>query len=336
MNEPTVAGIRADLVAALGGITGSAGDEALWQRARRAVEDVARNAWRNGKLLGNKAEEAYYVRCDRSTMTQDDIDNGRLVVVVGLATLKPAEFVVLRIVETVSAGISDVIARMQALLHPLHRADGVACFTRLYLTVTQGVQERLAQAAFQDPAFMSALDVRFAELFLTAATAKKAPGAWTPLFEARARRGISPLQFAFAGMNAHINRDLPIALVETCRDHGVALAEGSRQHADYLQVNKLLVAVESRVKSEYVTGVLHHLDRLVHRVHRLDDVVAMWNVARARDAAWTNAEALWAIRDDPALSARYVETLDRTVGLAGRGLLVPAETWLGRLARLRF
>ena len=69
-------------------------------------------------------------------------------------------------------------------------------------------------------------------------------------------------------------------------------------------------------------------------MHRLDDVAAMWNVVRARDAAWTNAQALWALRDEPELSARYLTTLDRTVGLAGRGLLVPAETRLGRLARL--
>jgi Family of unknown function (DUF5995) len=71
----------------------------------------------------------------------------------------------------------------------------------------------------------------------------------------------------------------------------------------------------------------------VHRVDRLDDVVAMWNVARARDAAWANAEALWALRGEHALSARYLLALDRMVGLTARGLLVPADTWLQRLAR---
>ena len=230
--------------------------------------------------------------------------------------------------------VADVIARMESLLLPLARNDGVACFTRLYLTFTRGVQERLAQAAFDHPTFLSALDVRFADLFLAAAEARAIPRAWAPLFESRARRGIAPLQFALAGMNAHINRDLPIALVETCREQGVSLADGSPQHADYLRVNALLASVESRIKQEYLTGFLHDLDRLVHRVHRLDDVAAMWNVVRARDAAWTNAQALWALRDEPELSARYLTTLDRTVGLAGRGLLVPAETRLGRLARL--
>jgi len=209
---------------------------------------------------------------------------------------------------------------MQALLAPLGKADGVACFTRLYLAVTEGVAERLAGVEFADPTFLSQLDVRFADLFF-AAVERPTP-AWAPLFESRTRKGIAPLQFALAGMNAHINRDLPVALVATCEAAGVALEEGSPQHADFVRVNGVLAAVEAEVKAQYVPHRLHWLDFLVHRFHRLDDVVAMWDVARARDAAWTNAEALWALRHDRALAARFLDTLDRTVGLAGRGLLV--------------
>jgi len=209
---------------------------------------------------------------------------------------------------------------MQALLAPLAPADGVACFTRLYLAVTEGVAERLAGVEFADPTFLSQLDVRFADLFF-AAVERPTP-AWAPLFESRTRKGIAPLQFALAGMNAHINRDLPVALVATCEAAGVALEEGSPQHADFVRVNGVLAAVEAEVKAQYVPHRLHWLDFLVHRFHRLDDVVAMWDVARARDAAWTNAEALWALRHDRALAARFLDTLDRTVGLAGRGLLV--------------
>jgi hypothetical protein len=209
---------------------------------------------------------------------------------------------------------------MQALLAPLGKADGVACFTRLYLAVTEGVAERLAGVEFADPTFLSQLDVRFADLFF-AAVERPTP-AWAPLFESRTRKGIAPLQFALAGMNAHINRDLPVALVATCEAAGVALEEGSPQHADFVRVNGVLAAVEAEVKAQYVPHRLRWLDFLVHRFHRLDDVVAMWDVARARDAAWTNAEALWALRHDRALAARFLDTLDRTVGLAGRGLLV--------------
>lgn len=53
--------------------------------------------WKNGALLGTKPEQAYFVRCDRSTMTQNDIDNGQLICLVGVAPVKPAEFVVIRI-----------------------------------------------------------------------------------------------------------------------------------------------------------------------------------------------------------------------------------------------
>jgi Family of unknown function (DUF5995) len=220
---------------------------------------------------------------------------------------------------------------MEAILSPLAPADGVACFTRLYLAVTRGVQERLAGVSFEDPAFLAKLDAHFADLFFAAV--EKAPPAWRPLFEARGQRGIAPLQFAFAGMNAHINRDLPLALVTTCEEAGISLEEGTPQHADYVRINGVLTAVEREVKSQYLTGWLRTLDRLVHRVHRIDDVVAMWDVARARDAAWVNAEAFWALRHDRGLSQRWLATLDRTVGLAGRGLLLPADSFLQKLAR---
>ena len=71
-------------------------DERLWANMRRAVSNFLYNEWRNGALLGSVTDEAYFVRCDRSTMTRDDLDNGRLVCLVGVACLKPAEFVVFR------------------------------------------------------------------------------------------------------------------------------------------------------------------------------------------------------------------------------------------------
>jgi hypothetical protein len=236
------------------------------------------------------------------------------------------------------SNVAEVIARMQSAVSALPPGDGVACFTRLYLSVTTGVQERLASLTFADPRFLAQLDVAFADLFFSALESAKndparMPRAWAPLVEARTARGIAPLQFALAGMSAHINRDLPVALVATCGELAISLEEGSPQHADFVHVNRVLAEVEAKVKSQYLSGWLHRVDRLVHRIYRIDDVVAMWNVARARDAAWVNGEALWALRDQPALTARYLEALDRTVGLTARGLLVPADTWLQRLGR---
>jgi len=70
--------------------------EPLWARLRAAISEFLLREWRNGALLGSKPEDAFFVRCDRSTMTQNDIDNGRLVCLAGLAALKPAEFVIIR------------------------------------------------------------------------------------------------------------------------------------------------------------------------------------------------------------------------------------------------
>ena len=71
--------------------------EALWANVRKTVEDFLFNEWKAGALLGDKPEEAYFVHCDRTTMTQNDLDNGRLVCVVGVAPVTPAEFVIFRL-----------------------------------------------------------------------------------------------------------------------------------------------------------------------------------------------------------------------------------------------
>jgi len=71
-------------------------DEITWARVTRSVSNFLDGVWRSGALMGTTPDEAYFVRCDRTTMTQDDIDNGRLVCLVGLAPAKPAEFVIFR------------------------------------------------------------------------------------------------------------------------------------------------------------------------------------------------------------------------------------------------
>jgi phage tail sheath protein FI len=71
--------------------------ELLWANVRSTVSDFLLNEWQNGALLGEKPEKAFFVKCDRSTMSQNDLDNGRLVCLVGVAALRPAEFVIFRI-----------------------------------------------------------------------------------------------------------------------------------------------------------------------------------------------------------------------------------------------
>jgi len=109
-----------------------------------------------------------------------------------------------------------------------------------------------------------------------------------------------------------------VALVQTWRALKLEPDRDGPQYADFTAVNALLAEVEEQVKASYLTGLAGLADEALGR---LDDIVAMWKVARAREAAWTNAEVLWALRDAPAVSDHFLLTLDRMVGLAGRGLL---------------
>ena len=123
-------------------------------------------------------------------------------------------------------------------------------------------------------------------------------------------------------MNAHINRDLVLAIVQTYQSDGGSPSHGDLRYADFTRVNDLLAAVEAHVKKDFLSGPLSDVDRVTSP---LDDVLAMWDVRAAREAAWRNAEVLWHLQHTPLLAAvgqHYFDALDGTVGLASRGLLV--------------
>ncbi len=72
-------------------------DETTWAAVRRSITAFLTSVWHSGALFGAKPEQAFFVKCDATTMTQDDIDNGRLICLIGVAPVKPAEFVIFRI-----------------------------------------------------------------------------------------------------------------------------------------------------------------------------------------------------------------------------------------------
>ena len=74
-------------------------NEKLWARVKASITGFLYSVWREGALMGAKPEEAFFVKCDKTTMTQDDLDNGRLICVIGVAPVKPAEFVIFRIAQ---------------------------------------------------------------------------------------------------------------------------------------------------------------------------------------------------------------------------------------------
>ncbi|HME45643.1 MAG TPA: phage tail sheath subtilisin-like domain-containing protein [Syntrophorhabdales bacterium] len=71
--------------------------EKLWANVRASIAAFLLELWQEGMLMGAKPEEAFFVKCDRTTMTQDDVDNGRLICLIGVAAIKPSEFVIFRI-----------------------------------------------------------------------------------------------------------------------------------------------------------------------------------------------------------------------------------------------
>jgi hypothetical protein len=224
-----------------------------------------------------------------------------------------------------SETIEDVIARMRALDSELPEADGVAWFNKLYLAVTEAVLEAVEAGTFRKSGFLERLDVVFAGLYFEAVEAsegdlRSSPKAWAPLFDGRGRRDVAPIQFALCGMNAHINHDLPLALVTTASELGSELERGTAEHRDFEAVNAILRDTEERVKHWFATGFVAVIDEAFGR---LDDVLAIWSVERARDQAWTAGETIEALAGAPPLRERYLLALARMVGFAGRGLLIP-------------
>lgn len=220
--------------------------------------------------------------------------------------------------------IEVVAARMEELAAPLAEDDGVRRFNELYLAVTRAVAVEQTKTTFEDPPFMTRLDVVFADLYFAAvddvAAGRKPSRAWAPLFEQRAARGIAPLQFAIAGMNAHINHDLALALVATTKQFGVGLDRDTPQHRDYVLINGVLERVQDEIKERFTTGVIRDIDKAGGRV---DDMFASWSVARARDNAWVQAQTLDALAGADFLRKQFLAALGRNVGFAGRALLTP-------------
>ena len=218
--------------------------------------------------------------------------------------------------------VAAAIARMRAIEAALPVTDGLACFNRMYLDVTMQVNSQLGQGFFADPAFMTHLSVAFANLYFavadSAADLATVPLAWRPLVERRAVTGIEPVQFALAGMNAHINHDLPLAMVSTCTTLTTS-PDADPHFADYQKVDRLLDAAEQSIRQSFEASPERAVDRHLTAVATL---TANWTINSARDLAWNNCLLLWAVRDDPIARGLLLNTLAASTALASQMLLV--------------
>jgi uncharacterized protein DUF5995 len=228
--------------------------------------------------------------------------------------------------------VPAVVARLtelQCLLDRLPAPPGgnpIAGFNRLYLRITTGVLERLYEGSFADPAFLSRLDVEFAARYLDALRAWSearpcCPRVWSVLFG----RTAGPVPSAAAGINAHINFDLPFALVTTFDHLGSDPVDDSDQHRDYLQINDIF--------AEAIPGLRRgYLDRWQLLIDTMNgDLDDWWQgeaVTYARNVAWRHAQKLWAIRHDLPATADERARLDGHAAALSRLLLSPLSAIL--------
>ena len=226
-----------------------------------------------------------------------------------------------------TTSVLQVMRSIEQLLAPGELVtDGVAWFNRLYLTVTEAVIAAAQNGVFEHPEFVRKLDVEFANLYFFALHAfvcddhsQHVPRAWWPVLAGHERTEVLPVQFALAGMNAHINRDLPVALTNLWRSPNGGLPAREQQKEDYRRVNTVLAAVEAEAKSWFLTGHWRLADEVLHGA---DDLIANFSVVEAREAAWAQGEALTELGGPQGtFGGAYLEALDGVVGLAGRGLL---------------
>jgi Family of unknown function (DUF5995) len=228
-------------------------------------------------------------------------------------------------VRTPAQTIADVLEAMRAIDGICAGdADGLKWFNWLYLQVTEAVKARIDAGDFSDAAWMAELDVEFANLYFGALcgylTQDNCPDCWRALFSVRSDARIARIQFAMAGVNAHINHDLPEAIVATCASGNTALKRDCAKYRDYTSLNATLDSMIDMAETELMVRLPG--DPLP-AVNHLEYALAAWGTAAAREQAWNNSEALWQLRSVPAIRDGFLETLDGLASFAGRTLLAP-------------
>jgi hypothetical protein len=236
----------------------------------------------------------------------------------------PYDPMLLATVENRPQSVADVLKSLQTIDTLCANGDGLKWFNWLYLQVTQAVEIRVNSGGFANPAWLAELDVQFARLYFAAVESSLsgglAAGCWQILFAQRPETSTARVQFALAGINAHINHDLPQAIVSTCQAMTITPQHDSTPYNDYTAVNTTLDGIiQTAVQKLHVRLLGDALPAVSH----LDNTLAAWSISAARESAWNNAELLWHLRDAPSLSATFMDTLDGLTTVAGKALLVP-------------
>lgn len=218
--------------------------------------------------------------------------------------------------------ISDVLRTMQTIDGTCVDIDGLKWFNRLYLAVTLAIENKVAAGGFNAPAWLTELDVQFARLYFNALLGGLSGGAcsecWKVMLSVRNQVTVARIQFALAGMNAHINHDLPIAIVSTCQATNTVPQHATPQYKDYTGVNPTLDALIDEAKR--TLNVRLPGDPLP-AVSHLEDTIAGWNLATFREKAWDTAQSLWG--ESAAEIALSMDLRDALVAALSNALMVP-------------
>nr|MDT0660442.1 DUF5995 family protein [Micromonospora sp. DSM 115978] len=229
-------------------------------------------------------------------------------------------------------GVVAQLDRLQSLLErstPGDLENPVADFNRLYWTITSRILDRLRRGAFADSEFLTLLDVEFAKRYLDALRrwgkpAGDTPQAWKVLFCRLRDTEVRSLPSAAAGVNAHINYDLPFALISTWDKLGSG-PDNERQHRDYLLVNEVFFEEIPQLRRSYLSNWQLCIDRLNGPI---DDWYQNHLVEFTRDVAWRDAERLWPERHDPERVEWTRTRLDLHTAFIGWALLSPVGALL--------
>lgn len=234
----------------------------------------------------------------------------------------PYDPAILAAVQVQPRNISDVFQTMQTIDATCDDADGLKWFNWLYMTVTEAIENKVAGTGFNDPSWLSELDVLFARLYFDAVAAKLSggdcPECWNVMLSVRDQPKIARIQFALAGMNAHINHDLPMAIVSTCQATNTVPQHGTPQYIDYTSVNPTLDGLIDEAKQKL--NVRLPGDPLP-AVSHLEDLIATWDLATFREKAWDSAQNLWG--ESAAEIKLRMDLRDAIVATLSAALLVP-------------
>ena len=244
-----------------------------------------------------------------------------------MPSMFPYDPILVAAVQTTPQSIADVVQILDTIEAACADGDGLKWFNGLYLQVTQAVEARVNAAEFVNPAWVAALDVRFARFYfaaiqsaLSGGSQGKASGCWQAVFDQRNQTAIARIQFAMAGMNAHINHDLPQAVLDICQTTAVPPQHGTAPYDDFTALNTTL---DSLIEAAKTALDVRLLGDALPAASRLEDTLAAWSLADAREAAWNNAELLWHLADAPLAASALLDSLDGLTTVASKTILVP-------------